>query len=47
MKRPFALAIDEEAFEFGGQRQTDMIQLLFVRGGIVPQSSCFGVVFHI
>ena len=36
MKHPFALAIDGEVFEFGGQRRTNMIQLLFVRGGTVP-----------
>jgi hypothetical protein len=46
MRHQFALVIGEDLFEFGRQKQTDMIQLLFVRGGIVHQSSCFRVVFH-
>ena len=46
MRHQFALVIGGDLFEFGGQKQTDTIQLLFVRGGTVHQSLCFGVAFH-
>jgi hypothetical protein len=45
MKHLFALAIDGEVFEFGGQSQIGTIQLLFVRGGTVPQNLCLGLFF--